>query len=174
MRTVVLNIGRFRGACVISALLALLLCSCSQSIYRIGVVEQKRKVSEYANDSFRYELFQLPSGKQTTNLSLRIVNIKTGESPLRFVAADIRQYTAYYEYLLNQGPADFRMIYQGQELLPVSYSVENNYNAFPFETLNISFKADRKAGSKKPKVLLFEDKVFSHRVIWMKMVNNIK
>ena len=131
-------------------------------------------MSEYANDSFRYELFQLPSDKQVMNLSLRIVNVKSGESPLRLISADIHQYTAYYEYLLNQAPADFKMIYKGQELFPVSYSVENNYNAFPFETINISFKTGPKAGSRKPKVLLIEDNVFTHKIIWMKLVNNIK
>ncbi|GAA4450457.1 hypothetical protein [Rurimicrobium arvi] len=162
------------GVQVTLVILSVVLLSCGESKNLLKSPAQNRRVSGYATDSFRYEVYQLPSGKETLALSLRIVNVAGTQSPLRMLSGNIEQYSTYYEYLLNRAAADFRLVCDKEELAPAAYSVENNYNAFPFETINISFYTGRKARSRKRKVLLFADNVFSHQVIWMKMINDFK
>ena len=55
-----------------------------------------------------------------------------------------------------------------KELYPVYYAFENNYDAFPFETINVGFEYDlRKNGinSLKNLQLIYTDKIFSHSTI---------
>jgi len=55
---------------------------------------------------------------------------------------------------------------KGALLYPVAYSFENNYNAFPFETINVGFKFSKgiKAGTKDLQ-LIYDDKVFARDTV---------
>jgi hypothetical protein len=129
-------------------------------------------LAENTRPGLRYELYLLPAdstaqrSKQQVpyaRLSLRIVNTADNASPLRRICRNLDEYNTYYEYLLNGAPGDLQFIDGKETFYPVSYSFENNYNAFPFETINAGFRYDFRRSRRKnaPLQLLYADRVFA-------------
>ncbi len=104
--------------------------------------------------------------KKQIILSIRIINAEDNISPLRRQGRSLEQYNVLYEYLLNQAKNDLVLISGNSIAYPVYYSFENNYNAVPFETINVGYDISSMAHkSKKRGVsmrLLYMDKIFSH------------
>lgn len=72
------------------------------------------------------------------NVSFRIPNYN--QSPLRYQANGLEEYTARQSYYLNDAPRDMYLLY-GQDTLYVhSYWFENNQNLTTHETMIVGFK----------------------------------
>lgn len=158
------------------------LAACHTGRQATTVVKEKTLIAEYANGWLHYKVYLLPgssaglTGKQKENLTLSImvVNIKDNTSPLRKRCTSLDEYNHYYEYLLNSCKDDIVVRDGKKELYPVYYAFENNYDAFPFETINIGFEYDlRKKGlsSLHKLQLIYTDKVFSQAVVNCKLNN---
>jgi len=158
------------------------LAACHTARQTATMVKEKTLIAEYANDWLRYWVYLLPgdnselAGKQKENLrlSIMVVNMKDNTSPLRKRCTNLDEYNQYYEYLLNSCKNDIVVRDGKKELYPVYYAFENNYDAFPFETINIGFEYDlRKKGlsSLHKLQLIYTDKVFSQAVINCKLNN---
>lgn len=127
-------------------------------------------VSERSKGWLRYEVYLLPvetkRNDENVMLSIRIVNTYDNNSPLRKLCTSLDDYNQYYEYLLNHTKEDITMTAKGTLLYPVAYSFENNYNAFPFETINVGYRfATTKNAHAKALVLTYDDKVFGRDTV---------
>jgi hypothetical protein len=139
------------------------------------VVREKTLIGEQSAGWLKYKIYMLPgdtsrNGKQKDNLvlSIMIINMQDNTSPLRKLCANLDDYNQYYEYLLNSCKNDIVLQAGNKRLYPVYYAFENNYDAFPFETINVGFESDRTNKGlnhlKNPE-LIYADKVFSHDTI---------
>ena len=102
-------------------------------------------------------------GDQILRLSIRIINTSDNTSPLRKLCSNLTDYNTYYEYLLNSAKnelvlSDAKAVFN----YPVAYSFENNYDAFPFETINVGYRITRKT---IPQKLIYTDRVFARDTI---------
>lgn len=132
-----------------------------------GVVQ----VAQFKKGDLSYEIYRQPlagenmqataKGKQNTiRLSIRIINKAGNVSPLRAVSANYEKYNINNEYLLNGAKNDIMLLVKGLVIYPSYYSFENNYNAFPFETINLGYSLTTQQ-RKLPVELIFVDKVFT-------------
>jgi hypothetical protein len=130
--------------------------------------QEKRLISEYEKGWLKYKVFLLPAdendqryaGKnEIIRLSIMVVNIKDNTSPLRKLCSNLDQYNIYYEYLLNSCKNELSLQSAKHVAYPVSYSFENNYDAFPFETINVGYRIGR--SKKESYKLVYVDRVFS-------------
>lgn len=135
--------------------------------------QTKILIGERNKGWLRYEVYLLPAdvppGKHSSEnmmLSIRVVNTYDNTSPLRKLSTSLDDYNQYYEYLLNHTKDDITMYANGALLYPVAYSFENNYNAFPFETINVGYKLSTRGKSAvKGLRLTYDDKVFARDTV---------
>jgi hypothetical protein len=134
-------------------------------------------VAEQNTDWLKYKIYVLPADtnrerarktKENLVLSIMVINMKDNASPLRKLCTSLDDYNQYYEYLLNGCKNDIVIHAGKRELYPVYYAFENNYDAFPFETINVGFEYDLKKNglsSLKNLQLVYTDKIFSHGTV---------
>lgn len=157
---------------------SLLLGGCKGVKESLGSTDWRRKsavsvlVAEKQVGWLKYQLYfkpQDPKGKNQIVVSLRVINTENNVSPLRRISNNIEAYSTYYEYLLNSAKNDFILQTATYELYPKWFAFENNYNAFPFEVLNVGFEDNALRKKDVPLTLLFTDRVFSHNVVSLKI-----
>jgi len=150
-------------------------------------VSQKTLIKEREKGVFRYKVYIMPNQNQAKTrafskkskvplvLSIRVINKDGGVSPLRGICQDLRQYSILYEYLLNAAKNDFVLLNGNEFEYPIYYSFENNYNAFPFETINIGYSGsvNPSATQLKKLRLLYMDKIFSHDTLLLNLGQSI-
>lgn len=161
-------------------LIPLLLYSCSNSKQTVAD-NNSSPVYELHKDWLTYRVSLIPqaagaeNNRKTTNLtlSIRIINRKSNVSPLRGICTNLEDYNTYYEYLLNRCKDDISLVYDGKIAYPVYYAFENNYNSFPFETINVGYRFSPGRRGPKEMKLVFLDKIFSHDTLAFSL-NNIK
>ncbi len=127
-------------------------------------------IGECRKGWLQYKVFMLPAenngetyhGKRTVALNIMVINMIDNTSPLRKRSADLEQYNIQYEYLLNTCKNE--IILNGKKTVsyPVSYSYENNYNAFPFESINVGYAV---AAKKQSYQLVYVDRIFSQDTV---------
>ncbi|XZF15210.1 hypothetical protein ACTHGU_03665 [Chitinophagaceae bacterium MMS25-I14] len=139
-----------------------------------AVAGNKVLLGERSKGWLKYQVYLLPndSARKVANnpdymrLSIMVINMENNTSPLRRLCTSLDDYNGYYEYLLNHCKEDITVSAGGALLYPVSYSFENNYNAFPFETINVGYRYGiRKKKHSTDVLLTYNDKVFSHDTI---------
>lgn len=139
-------------------------CNSTKKITKVVPRQSKALVGSSERGWLHYEVFLLPvdSGIDKKNdvvkLSVRIVNKHDNTSPLRKLCNNLDDYNTLYEYLLNSARNEIYLQTSGAITYPVSYSFENNYNAFPFETINVGYHIRPK---KKAMQLVYVDRVFA-------------
>lgn len=153
---------------------SILMTSCTTNKKTVSVNNDKVLLTERSAGWLKYKVYLLPAtemsrkGANNMMLSIQVINMQDNTSPLRKICADLDQYNTYYEYLLNRCKEDLLLYWKGEILYPVSYSFENNYNAFPFETINVGYKYDlNKKRNKRMKdlKLAYTDRVFAQDTI---------
>ena len=134
--------------------------------------KQPQLLGEFSRGWLKYQFYQQGSNgkyhagqKDKMRFTVRIINMADGTSPLRRLARNIDQYNVYYEYLLNETKNDLTLVYGDRVLYPVYYAFENNYNAFPFETINVGYQPIGKKIKGASAYLQYADKVFAHDTI---------
>lgn len=132
-------------------------------------MKQKELISELRTDWLHYKIFRLPDtlkrakGKEVVQLSIRVLNTMDDTSPLRKLCTDLEQYNIRYEYLLNGAKNEVYLQSPKGISYPVSYSFENNYNAVPFETINVGYHINR---LEKGTRLVYVDRVFAQDTLY--------
>lgn len=159
---------------VLPALLLLLfLMGCMPGRKLKQLPDGKAELADYTHDWLRYKIYLLPEDEAVgrkqkvragVKLSIRVINMHDNSSPLRRLCGDLQDYNTYYEYLLNGAKEEIYL--QGKQGLkyPVYYAFENNYNAFPFETINLGYAFSGREQLKDYQ-LVFIDRVFSKDTI---------
>jgi len=127
-------------------------------------------VATTTRPGLQYNLYLLPADSVSvpyTRFSIRVLSTTDNFSPLRRLCRNLQEYNTYYEYLLNGAAQDLLLVDRGQILYPVSYSFENNYNAFPFETINVGYRYGRQPRRPKKRDLkmIYTDRVFAQDTI---------
>jgi len=131
--------------------------------------KDKVLISELRTDWLQYKVFRIPENEKKSNLvrlSIRVVNTKDNTSPLRKMSTDLEQYNIRYEYLLNSAKNELYLEDAKGITYPVSYSFENNYNAFPFETINVGYQVGH---LKKGTRLVYVDRVFAQDTLYFRV-----
>lgn len=129
----------------------------------------KELISELRTDWLHYKIFRLPDtlqrpkGNEYIQLSIRVLNTMDDTSPLRKLCTDLEQYNIRYEYLLNGAKNEVYLQSPKGISYPVSYSFENNYNAVPFETINVGYHISR---LEKGTRLVYVDRVFAQDTLY--------
>lgn len=165
--------GRIAAICLLSIVMTAVMSSCHSSRKTIAQARTERElISEYRKDDLLYKVFRLPdkpggervasAGNRNVMLSIRVINMKDNASPLRSRCTNLDEYNTLYEYLLNSCKNEIYLQNGKNISYPVSYSFENNYNAFPFETINVGYHISRKSSNCK---LVYVDRVFSRDTI---------
>lgn len=156
-------------------LVFIIVSACSGSKKTI-VTADKILVSEFERDWLKFRVFLLPQsqsdvhnskkehGQKNMVFSIMIINMKDNASPLRKICGNLDEYNTYYEYLLNRCKENISLQQNGEIAYPVYYSFENNYNSFPFETINVGYRFKEKRRTNVPE-LVFDDKIFSHTIL---------
>jgi hypothetical protein len=161
------------------------LWGCTASKHISTIQNKKTQIAEYSKGDLKYKLYQMPndlSDKKSKNkkklrsvkLSLMIINMKDNSSPLRRLCTDINQYNIYYEYLLNTAKNELYLRTADKINYPVYYSFENNYNAFPFETINVGYALEHFDKKHTETTLVFVDRVFSKDTLFFNLSKHIK
>jgi len=156
-------------------LLTVILAGCSGPRHA-SVAQDREALAQYSRPGLQYNLYLLPEDSATARgkkaapyarFSIRVINTADNASPLRRLCHNLDEYNTYYEYLLNRALNDLQLIDNGAILYPVSYSFENNYNAFPFETINVGYRIDLRQARKKKHALkmVYADRVFAQDTI---------
>ena len=162
-------------------------CAMNRTATQGGWVAKKTLIRECDKGWLQYKVYVMPprdsmvvvghKRKQKVPLvmSIMIINTQTGASPLRAISGNLEEYNTYYEYLLNQAKNDFILFKGTSPEYPVYYAFENNYNVFPFETINIGYPGSVRPSLKELKKmnLLYLDKVFSHDTLLMNLGQKI-
>jgi hypothetical protein len=150
---------------------------------RTAVNTEKYQVSGLDINGLSYKVFVLPQqpgpnesrhkgSSRNLIFSITVTNTLDNTSPLRKISGDLDQYNTYYEYLLNRCKENL-VLKNGNELAyPVYYSFENNYNAFPFETINVGYRL-KPLHKNNALTLQFTDLVFAHDTLNFPL-NNLK
>ncbi|MFA6152122.1 MAG: hypothetical protein WC716_12425 [Chitinophagaceae bacterium] len=142
-----------------------------------GSKDNRIQIGEFQKGDLSYEIFRLDNFNQITSeqsklktikLSVRIINKGGGQSPLRAISNNLDEYNSRYSYLLNNAKNDLIIKTHSAVLCPVYYSFENNYNAFPFETINVGYELNRKQ-AKGSVQLIFVDKIFTQDSIFFNL-----
>jgi len=90
----------------------------------------------------------------------------SGQSPLRYGAGSLEEYTQRQDYYLNQAVKDITLTYGGTNLYPASYWFENNQNLAAHETMIVAFALpDRENTPGKDITVSFRDQVFNNGII---------
>ena len=160
-----------RDRLLVIAMVALSLltgCHATKTITGTGKTE-KVLLGEFTRDWLKYRLYLMPekSGQMGHNkvmqLSIMVENMMDNASPLRKLCTNLDDYNTYYEYLLNGAKNEIYLQSAKSISYPISYSFENNYNVFPFETINVGYRTpDRKKGTQ----LVYIDRVFSRDTLY--------
>lgn len=165
-------------------LLCLFIAACSSN-KQVAISNTKKQIAEYDIDWLKYKIYLMPQDTMTVKkhrtkadknikLSIMVINMKDNFSPLRKLCSDIDQYNIYNEYLLN-GVKNEIYLQTGTNInYPVYYSFENNYNAFPFETINVGYKLTHKKKDHNEPKLVFVDRVFSKDTITFNLTSSLK
>lgn len=142
-----------------------------------ALVVDKRQIAEFTKGDVRYEVYQIQkeaptkSKSKILNLSIRLINVGANVSPLRAISKDLEQYSANYEYFLNHAQQDVFLRIKNEPVFPKYYFFENNYNAFPFDVINVGFAIGAQQ-IKKGVQLVFVDKLLTRDSIFFNI--NIK
>ncbi len=154
---------------LMAALPLISVCSCSETKTVAGNKRSNVLIGEYSRDWLKYKIFLLPEQPGTSRaknrslaLNIRVINIMDNVSPLRKRSGNLDEYNTYYEYLLNGCKNEIYLNAGGRISYPVSYSYENNYNAFPFESINVGYTISKR---KKKYELVYIDRVFSQDTV---------
>lgn len=150
----------------------LALFSCATTKLGKQEAKSRKQIAELSVDWLKYKIYLMPeeeqvAGKSRHNktksikLSMMIINMKNNFSPLRRLCSDINEYNLYNEYLLNGAKNEIYLISGNTINYPVFYAFENNYNAFPFETINVGYTLPKKNKKSTPMSLVFVDRVFA-------------
>lgn len=147
--------------------------------------DQKTMIGEINRGWLRYQIYLIPAsdliasnsqrtkqGRGSLQFSIRIINMETSTSPLRRLCTGLDDYNLFYEYLLNGAKNDLLLVSGTDVSYPVSYSFENNYNAFPFEIINVGYSSEvsgKKRRRSDAMTLLFVDKIFSHDTLFCRV-----
>lgn len=147
-------------------------CTSNKQLAHVG--GEKTLLTEDSAGWLKYKVYLLPTNAEKSGqtdymqLSIMVINMADNTSPLRRICTNLDNYNTYYEYLLNRCKDDLNLLVQGTILYPISYSFENNYNAFPFETINVGYKYDlrnKRNRHIKDLKLRYADRVFAHDTI---------
>lgn len=138
-------------------------------------VREKTLIGETEKGWLKYKFYLMPADNVASKVkgksknvvfSIQVINMQDATSPLRKLCSNLDDYNIYYEYLLNQTKNDLTLTSGKSISYPVYYAFENNYNAFPFETINVGYSLDKGGRSRKTtKSLLYVDKIFAHDTI---------
>lgn len=89
-----------------------------------------------------------------------------GQSPLRYEASSLEEYTSRQDYFLNLAPKDIYMLYGTDTLRVSSYWFENNQNLTAHETMVVGFKLPGAAAQPaRDMQLSYYDRVFKNGII---------
>ena len=164
-----------RSAVRLLATLTLLLVLMNSCTTTRPVTTTSELVGTANREWLTYQVYRLPTEKSnqpvdkklaTHMYSIRVVNTGDNTSPLRKLSNDLAEYNTYYEYLLNGCKDDISLSgNSGFTAYPVYYAFENNYNAFPFETINVGYTISKKQSREKNMRLVFVDRLFAHDTI---------
>jgi len=167
--------GTFNRSLYILVLCLLICGGCRSTKHTAAPVQERKLLSSCERPGLRYELYRLPADSVMDyrhssdvpyfKFSIRIVNTADNASPLRRLCHNLEEYNTYYEYLLNRAVNDLQLIACGTIMYPVSYSFENNYNAFPFETVNAGYRFSNRSGKCRELELRYTDRVFAQDTI---------
>jgi hypothetical protein len=170
------------GVLLVLLIGSLFAAGCSSSKH--AAVNSKDKVLLAERDAgwLKYKVYLQPATDTAANkkrprnmqLSIMVINMHDNTSPLRKIVTDLEQYNICYEYLLNRCKDDLHLYDHGKVLYPIAYSFENNYNAFPFETINVGYRYDlnkRKNRHMQGLVLEYADRVFAKDTIVFNLNN---
>lgn len=105
-------------------------------------------------------------------LSIMVVNMNSDNaSPLRRLCSNLEEYNIKNEYLLNSAKNDIYLVASDNTIkYPVYYAFENNYNAFPFETINVGYAFKNNETKKMKKIkLVYIDRIFSNDSIFFNL-----
>jgi hypothetical protein len=149
--------------------LALTSMSCKiATMHATTFVESPVLIDEVDKGWLRFSLYAikdtLANRSQDMLYSIRVINISDNNSPLRKISKNLDEYNTAYAYLLTQAKNDFVLYSNNSVFYPSYYAIENHYNSFPFETINIgySIKKEKKKGDR---LIAFIDRVFTQDTI---------
>lgn len=143
----------------------------------------KTQIAEYSNDELKYKVFLMPqesvtlkSKEKTKSIkfSIMIINMKNNFSPLRRLCSDINDYNIYNEYLLNGAKNEIYLLTNSGINYPTYYLFENNYSAFPFETINVGYSVPSPVKKGTQFTLVYVDRVFSKDTISFNLNSTLK
>lgn len=147
-------------------------CKSGHKVMQVTKAPKTSKVqtelADYTRDWLRYRVYLQPATEVTAQkdqsralkLSIRVINIKDNSSPLRRLCSNLDEYNFYYEYLLNSAKEEIYLQGKNGIKYPVFYAFENNYNAFPFETINLGYTFSGREQLKDYR-LIYIDRVFA-------------
>ena len=144
--------------------------------------EDKIQIAEFSKDWLQYKVYQMndlnrkgaSKREQALKLSVRIINMKDNTSPLRALCSNLDDYNIYYEHLLNGAKNELYLLTRDQIIFPVYYSFENNYNAFPFETINVGYVLPKATRKNNATTLVFVDRIFSKDSIFFNLNSRVQ
>jgi hypothetical protein len=155
-------------------------CSVKHTTSNVAVREDKIQIAEFSKDWLQYKVYQMndvnkkrtSKKEQTLKLCVRIINMRDNVSPLRSLCSNLDEYNSYYEHLLNGAKNELFLLTGNQISFPVYYSFENNYNTFPFETINVGYALPKASKKSNKTTLVFVDRIFSKDSIFFNLNNN--
>lgn len=153
--------------------------SCSVKKATLAPKQEKTQIATFSKGDLTYEIYRqsafnqdgeskVEKNNEILRLTIRLVNKAGNTSPLRAISRNYEEYNIHNEYLLNGARNDIMLCIQQQYLFPKYYSFENNYNAFPFETINVGYVLGKKQ-KHKPIQLIFVDKIFTRDSIFFNL-----
>jgi hypothetical protein len=170
--------------CIVALTYLTVLSACSSNKHvatnHTQSTAKKVQIAEFEHDWVRYQVYLLTNEKinrksNAVKLSIMVINTKNNSSPLRRLCSDINQYNVYNEYLLNGAKNEIFIMKADRIYYPIYYSFENNYNAFPFETINIGYSLPSPSKRQNDSTtLVFIDRVFAQDTIYFNLTKNIK
>lgn len=153
-------------------ILIAVMCSAScklTSKHMSSAIHSPLLIDEVDKGWLRFSLYVLndtvANGQHEMLYSIRVVNTSDNFSPLRKIVKNIDEYNIAYAYLLNQAKNDFILFSNNDLFYPSYYAVENNYNAFPFEAINVGYSILEKKQRHSDRLIAYVDKVFTQDTI---------
>lgn len=101
----------------------------------------------------------------TVWFNIKLENLASNTSLLRAGIHSSAEYQARYDYFVGQAANDIKLIYKGQELKPISYSFENNYNLTPMETMVVGFALPDNGNIDDGIQIAFFDRIFKNGIV---------
>jgi len=161
----------FRTITALSLLAGMAMYTACMPARKVAQTKPGQEVlADRSRDWLRYEIYRLPDtkGNNSIRLSIRVINTRDNTSPLRRVCTNLEDYNTCYEYLLNRAKNDIWLESRSGARYPVYYAFENNYNAFPFETINLGYSCPDKKHDYR---LVFVDRVFARDTLVFPLPN---